>query len=308
MNEVHTVFTMENIMTKEKTIKQLLDQLEKVSGIRFSIENSSLNEEDTLNKLRDLLIHYSVIDNKDSFLMNYLKGLVPADDAVKAFHRYHIDDSKIYNCYYMESNKAYSEDIVSLIKSVIPDSGATILEMDSNHIAVLAEYSPSNSSEDIKQSALDLLDLLETEGYIQFKLAYDEPTNILNLPKAFTNAGMAMSIGNIFYGRERIFHFNELGLGRLLYNIPKEECEAFLNNKVNVNALSTIDEEILGSVLTFFENDLSIAETARKQFLHRNTLIYRLDKFQSITGLDVRKFSDATTCLLALMLKDYINS
>lgn len=297
-----------NIMTKEKTIQQLLEQLEKASGIKFSIENTTLNDEETLNKLRELLIHYSVIDNKDSFLMNYLKGLVPADDAVKAFHRYHIDDSKVYNCYYMESNKAYSEDIVSLIKSVIPDSGATILEMDSNHIAVLAEYSPSNSSEDIRQSTLDLLDLLETEGYIQFKLAYDEPVNILNLPTAYANAEMAMSIGNIFYSRERIFHYNELGLGRLLYNISKKDCEAFLNNKVNVNALSTIDEEILGSVLTFFENDLSIAETARKQFLHRNTLIYRLDKFQSITGLDVRKFSDATTCLLALMLKDYINS
>ena len=117
-----------------------------------------------------------------------------------------------------------------------------------------------------------------------------------------------MEIGNTFNSHGRIYSYEDLGLGRLLYNVPPSEIKAYLNKHINIDILSQIDAETLSLINAFFEHDLSLAETARQTFIHRNTLIYRLDKFADLTGYDVRKFSDAITVKISLMLYNYIKA
>ena len=151
--------------------------------------------------------------------------------------------------------------------------------------------------------------MLEAEAFTSFKLSYSKSVNTFKeLPASYKDSILAMNIGNTFNSNGRIYCYDDLGLGRLLYNIPGEEVEAYLNKHINIDLLSQIDEETLNLLESFFANDLSLAETSRKMFIHRNTLIYRLDKFADLTGYDVRKFSDAITVKISLMLYNYINS
>ena len=117
---------------------------------------------------------------------------------------------------------------------------------------------------------------------------------------------MALNVGKIFYAHKEILAYNELGIGRLIHQLPYSLCEMFLKEVFRGNAIDFFDKETLSTVNAFFENDLNISETARKMYLHRNTLGYRLDKIQKNTGLDVRRFDDALTFKIALMVSDHM--
>ena len=181
--------------------------------------------------------------------------------------------------------------------------------MDSKHIALVINFETAPSSEEILQTASSYLDMLETEAFTSFKLSYSKAvSSFKELPSAYNDAITAMEIGNTFNSHGRIYSYEDLGLGRLLYNVPPSEIKAYLNKHINIDILSQIDAETLSLINAFFEHDLSLAETARQTFIHRNTLIYRLDKFADLTGYDVRKFSDAITVKLSLMLYNYIRA
>ena len=117
---------------------------------------------------------------------------------------------------------------------------------------------------------------------------------------------MALDVGRIFYVEKNILAYNELGIGRLIHQLPISLCEMFLQEVFHGNAIEQFDKETLVTVNSFFENNLNISETARKMYLHRNTLGYRLDKITRTTGLDVKKFDDALTFKIALMVSDHM--
>ena len=117
-----------------------------------------------------------------------------------------------------------------------------------------------------------------------------------------------MYVGRIFYEEKNILAYNELGIGRLIHQLPVSLCEMFLNEVFSGKAVEQFDEETLSTVHKFFENNLNISETARQLFLHRNTLVYRLEKIQKKTGLDVRVFDDALTFKIALMVANHMKS
>lgn len=296
-------------MEFEAKKEKLLNQIEKASGISFNVSSSSLSDDELLIRLKDILNHYTVMDNRSSFLRSYVLGSLSQQDIAGAMHKYHFSENSLTMLYLLESTHSFGDDVIPLIKSLLLNPTDEAIEIDSEHILVMEQYSSSPSTYDISQHALELLDILETEAFVPFKISYDKPCSAFSkLPKAYNDIVLSMKIGNIFFSSQRTFCFSELGLGRLLFNVPEEERQAFLDNHIDLEVFKDIDEEILNTLDEFFENDLSIAETARQQFIHRNTLIYRLDKFESLTGLDVRKFSDAITCKVALMLISYMNT
>lgn len=296
-------------MQFEEKKDKLLNQLNKASGIRFEISESDLSDEDTINKLRELLLHFNTMENKSAFYKEYFTGELSASEAALRLNRFHIKDIENRFLFYLESKHEYSADAVSLLKSLRQNAKDEIIEMDPHHIVLISHLSDEFNLDDIDMYANQILDMLESEAYSNFKLSYHEPAATFSqLLTSYNSIVMAMQIGNTFFNENRIYNFAELGMGRLLYNVPISECEAFLSKNISVDILSSIDEETLSTLDSFFENDLSIAETARQLFVHRNTLIYRLDKFAELTGLDVRKFNDAITCKISLMLFDYIKS
>ncbi len=294
-------------LNEKKT--KLLDQLNKATGINFEIADSELSDEDTINKLKEMVVRFNVLDSKSSFYRSYLTRELSYSDAAGYIHRFHIKEDTCRMVFYLESQTNFSKEAISLLKSLLPDSQDTLVEIDGKHVVLVVHFEDEPDDEDIDQFCHEFLDMLESEAYISAKASFDLLIKkFTDLPNAYKDSVIAMHIGNIFKNSDRIYSYSTLGLGRLLYNIPENEIETYLNNHIDVATLSDIDQETLNLIDAFFDNDLSLAETSRQMFIHRNTLIYRLDKFADLTGYDVRKFSDAITVKISLMLYNYINS
>ena len=289
--------------------EKLLEQLSKATGINFQITDSELSDEETVNKLKEMVVRFNVLDSKSSFYRAYLTRELSYSDAAAYIHRFHIDENAIRMLFYLESQVDYPKEAVSLLKSLLPDSQDALVQIDSKHIAIIVHFDTIPSDEDILQYCNEFLDMLESEAFLSFKVSYDLPiSKFTELPNSYKDIVLAMHIGNIFRSSDHVYSYSTMGLGRLLYNIPEDEVETYLNNHINIDILAQLDVETLNLLEAFFDNDLSLAETSRKMFIHRNTLIYRLDKFADLTGYDVRKFSDAITVKLSLMLYNYIRS
>ena len=296
-------------MNIEDKKNKLLEQLNKATGINFSISDSDLSDEETVNKLKEMVVRFNVLDSKSAFYRSFLTRELSYSDAAGYIHRFHINEDMPRMLFYLESQGDYSKEVVSLLKSLLPDSQDALVQIDSKHIALIVHFEKTPDSEEINQYCMEFLDMLESEAFMSFKVSYDLPINkFTELPTSYKDIVLAMHIGNIFKSSDHIYSYSTLGLGRLLYNIPADEVETYLNNHINIDLLSSLDAETLNLLEAFFDNDLSLAETSRKMFIHRNTLIYRLDKFADLTGYDVRKFSDAITVKLSLMLYNYIRA
>ena len=142
---------------------------------------------------------------------------------------------------------------------------------------------------------------------VNVRVSYGTIVNELKeVSKSYKEAGMALDVGRIFYAEKSVLAYNELGIGRLIHQLPVSLCEMFLQEVFEGRAATQFDEETLTTVNQFFENSLNISETARQLYIHRNTLVYRLEKLQKLTGLDVRVFDDAMTFKIALMVASHM--
>ena len=134
-----------------------------------------------------------------------------------------------------------------------------------------------------------------------------EAQSLRDVARSYKDAQTALKIGQIFETEKSIVDYNHLGIGRLIYQLPTTLCRLFLNEVFKEGVLETIDSETMMTIQKFFENNLNVSETSRQLFIHRNTLVYRLDKIQKITGMDLRKFDDAIYFKVAMMVKRYLD-
>ena len=132
--------------------------------------------------------------------------------------------------------------------------------------------------------------------------------HLRELAKVYKEAQIAIEVGKVFDTERYVINYENLGIGRLIYQLPTTLCEMFLQEVFKKNPIDALDQETLFTIYKFFENNLNVSETARKLFVHRNTLVYRLEKIKKLTGLDLREFDDAITFKVALMVKKYLTS
>ena len=129
----------------------------------------------------------------------------------------------------------------------------------------------------------------------------------IDLERSYKEAKMALLVGGIFENDRPIVNYNNLGIGRLIYQIPVEFCKLFLNEVFRTGSFEMLDTETMLTIQKFFENNLNVSETSRQLYVHRNTLVYRLDKIEKITGLDLRRFDDAIIFKVAMLVKRYLD-
>ena len=125
--------------------------------------------------------------------------------------------------------------------------------------------------------------------------------------RSYKEARMALNVGKIFFAERQIIAYSSLGIGRLIYQLPVPLCKMFIKEVFEGKSPDDFDEETLSTINKFFENSLNVSETSRQLYIHRNTLVYRLDKLQKQTGLDLRVFEDAITLKIALMVVKYMS-
>ena len=167
--------------------------------------------------------------------------------------------------------------------------------------------SDSDAVKEIQKAAEGILQLVKRENIKNVRIAYGTIVpEIKEVSRSYKEAKMALDVGKIFFDDRSIIAYSELGIGRLIYQLPIPLCKMFIKEIFGGKNPDDFDEETLTTINKFFENSLNVSETSRQLFIHRNTLVYRLDKIQKSTGLDLRVFEDAITFRIALMVVKYM--
>lgn len=182
-----------------------------------------------------------------------------------------------------------------------------VTAVDEGHVILVKAVESTEDYQDLNQTAKTIVDTLNMEAMVSVRAAYGTIVDELkDVSRSYKEAGIALEVGRVFYIDRNVLAYNELGIGRLIHQLPGSLCEMFLKEVFEGDCVNQFEDEELATVYTFFENNLNISETARQLFVHRNTLVYRLEKIQKKTGLDVRVFDDALTFKIAMMVADHM--
>lgn len=183
-----------------------------------------------------------------------------------------------------------------------------VTSVDEKHVILVKELETTDGYQEIQRMAEAMADTLNMEAMVGVRVSYGTIVEELkDVSRSYKEADMAMEIGRVFYEEKRVLAYKVLGIGRLIHQLPKSLCEMFLEEVYEGNAVASFEDEELAAVYTFFDNNLNISETARTLYVHRNTLVYRLEKIQKKTGLDVRVFEDAMMFKIAMMVEKHIS-
>ncbi len=199
---------------------------------------------------------------------------------------------------------------LDVVSNMFPDKQKDfVISISENEIALVHEVSPSDKSQDFIKIAEAVRDTLKSELLTKTEIGIGTVAFALkDLAVSYKEAQSAINVGKMFDTEREIMSYENLGIGRLIYQLPTTLCEMFLSEVFHDNSLEALDSETLMTIQKFFENNLNVSETSRNLFVHRNTLVYRLEKIKKITGLDLREFDDAIIFRVALMVKKYLSS
>ncbi len=182
-----------------------------------------------------------------------------------------------------------------------------ITAVDEKNIILVKEVKPAEDYGDLEKTANMVLDMLNTEAMTKVHVSFGTIVgDIKEVSRSYKEAKMALDVGKIFYSGKNVVAYSNLGIGRLIYQLPLPLCRMFIREVFENKSPDDFDEETLATINKFFENSLNVSETSRQLYIHRNTLVYRLDKLQKSTGLDLRVFEDAITFKIALMVVKYM--
>ncbi|MCD7755627.1 MAG: helix-turn-helix domain-containing protein [Firmicutes bacterium] len=199
---------------------------------------------------------------------------------------------------------------VDVLSNMFPDrSQDFVLSINETDIAVVKQITSTTTGEDLEKLAQSMEDTLKNELFIKTVIGFGTVADHLrSLADSYKDAQTAIDVGKVFDTEKSIINYENLGIGRLIYQLPTTLCEIFLSEVFKKNSIDSLDQETLFTINKFFENNLNVSETSRKLFVHRNTLVYRLEKIKKLTGLDLRQFDHAIVFKVALMVRKYLAS
>ena len=184
-----------------------------------------------------------------------------------------------------------------------------VLSINETDIAVIKQLSAPAAADELEKLAKTMEDTLKNELFVKTVIGIGTVAEHLReLSDAYKEAQTAIEVGKVFDTEKSIMHYENLGIGRLIYQLPTTLCDIFLSEVFKKNSIDSLDQETLFTINKFFENNLNVSETSRKLFVHRNTLVYRLEKIKKLTGLDLRQFDHAIVFKVALMVRKYLSS
>ena len=262
-------------------------------------------------QLQGLLIAYKERYDKDNFVKNLLLDNLLLVDIYMRAKKLHIENNVARCVFLIESNndRDTNASVIDVIRGIYPIKNRDfITAVDENNIILVKDVSDDSSRTALEKTASTIGDMLSSEAMGRARIAMGSVVNDLrDISRSYKEAKIALEVGKIFYEEKNIINYNRLGIGRLIYQLPLPLCKMYIEEIFKDIRVEDFDEETLNTVNKFFENSLNISETSRQLYIHRNTLVYRLDKLPKNTGLDVRTFDDAITFKIALMVAKYMN-
>ncbi len=315
--------------TSERNIQQILDSDEQLIVLngrgyqKVNINNryeyivflDSDNEESlkylsliALN-VKNMGVYYDEKFDRSNFIRNILlNNILPGDITLRAKELR--VTSNAYRVVFLVKTKGIKdahpyEVILSLFPNRMKDF---IVVIDDESSVLVKELKSEDDLKEVERIAKIIIDTLNTELMVRAMVGIGTiVSNIREIGRSYKEAQTALLVGGIFENEKTIINYNNLGIGRLIYQLPTTLCKLFLNEVFKDNSLDMLDSEIIHTIQKFFENNLNVSETSRQLYVHRNTLVYRLDKIQKLTGLDLRKFDDALIFKFSMMVKKYLD-
>ena len=259
-------------------------------------------------QIESLLTAYMEKSDKNVFMQNLLLGSYSEVDAFNRAKKLHITTTVRRAVFLVETKQSKDENALATIRNIFAAKTRDfITAIDDSGIIILRELQPSEDYSDLDDIAHMLVDMLNTEAMTKVHVAYGTIVgDIKEVSRSYKEAKMALDVGKIFYSSKNVVAYSNLGIGRLIYQLPLPLCRMFIKEIFDGKNPDEFDEETLTTINKFFENSLNVSETSRQLYIHRNTLVYRLDKLQKSTGLDLRVFEDAITFKIALMVVKYM--
>ncbi|MBQ8391039.1 MAG: helix-turn-helix domain-containing protein [Clostridia bacterium] len=248
--------------------------------------------------------------DKTNFIKNMLAdSVLPGDIFLKSkeLHlAFDVDRAVFALCY----DEIRGVDVFDIISKIFPDNGKDfVIDLDNNMIAIVAEVKMGTTTAELEKLASKIVDTVTSEAMVDVNIGIGTvASSIKDIAKSYKEARIALEVGKVFDGDKFIMNYDNLGIARLIYQLPTTLCELFLSEVFKKDSIDSLDSETLHTIHKFFENNLNVSETSRQLYVHRNTLVYRLDKVRKMTGLDLRIFDHAIVFKVALMVKKYLVS
>ena len=260
-------------------------------------------------QVQSLLVAYKERFDKDNFIKNLLLDNLLLVDIYNRAKKLHIDTEAKRVIFIIETS--HEKDSVALdnVRNLLGGKSRDfVTAVDEKNIIVVKELADKAGSRELEKMAKEMMEILRAESEDdKIHIAYGTVVNdIKKVSKSYKEAKLALDVGKIFFDEKDIVAYSTLGIGRLIYQLPIPLCKMFIKEIFEGKSPDEFDEETLTTINKFFENSLNVSETSRQLYIHRNTLVYRLDKLQKSTGLDLRVFEDAITFKIALMVVKYM--
>ena len=248
--------------------------------------------------------------DKGSFIKNIiLDNILPSDIYVKS-KELHFNTEEVRIVFLVKFYSRTDMMPFEMLQNMFPDKSKDyVISVGEQDVVLVKDIKPGTERKEIEKMAANIVTTLNNEYYAKVAIGISTVVdNIKDLARAYKEAQVALDVGKVFETEKNIISYEKLGIGRLIYQLPTTMCEMFLQEVFKKGSLDSLDKETLMTIQCFFENNLNVSETSRKLFVHRNTLVYRLEKIRKLTGLDLREFEHAITFKVALMVQKYLKS
>lgn len=260
--------------------------------------------------LSNIKQYYDEKYDRNNFIKNViLDNVLPGDIVIKA-RELHFNAEISRAVFLIRIVSANDISAYDVIQNLFPDKNKDfVFNITESDIILVKELKSTVDSKDLEKLARSIADTLSSEFYTRVNVGIGTAVvGVKDLARSFKEAQMALEVGKVFDTDKVIVSYDNLGIARLIYHLPTTLCETFLHEVFKVGSIDSLDHETLFTIQKFFENNLNVSETSRKLFVHRNTLVYRLEKIKKLTGLDLREFDHAIIFKIALMVKKYLSA
>lgn len=298
-------------MDSMQQLDQTLNELCRITGLPLNLTlTDEMDPEVVQQQLLALCNTYREANNREVVLRRYLLQLITQDEFYTSASRMHMHLNSTWALFLIQLNHDICEEAITVLKNLYPDTYSMVFSIRQDQIVVAREI-PDPKKLNIKERAYEMVNALNSELMVNAIIAYGKlAAGLEELSQIFQEAELTLQIGSIFFPDRTVLSYNELGVGSLIYALPKETCQKYIIHNLEERFLTDgsifFENEILETADCFLRCNLNIAETARQIHVHRNTLLYRLEQIQNETGLDIRNFQSAMTFKLCSLILHYL--
>ncbi len=292
------------------------DELQYILVAKGSSDDVYMIGRIAVSQMQGLIIAYKERFDRNNFFQNLLLDNLLLVDIYNRAKKLHVEVVQPRAVFLIETRQEKDSTVTELLKGMFTSqAGDYITAVDETSVILIKaldrepgiQTDREKEMQYLDQIAHTIVDMMNSEAMLNVNVAYGTVVEELkDVSKSYKEAKMALDVGKIFYAEQSVSAYNKLGIGRLIYQLPVNLCKIFIEEIFGDNLPLDLDEETLTTINKFFENNLNVSETSRQLFVHRNTLVYRIEKLQKSSGLDIRVFDDALTFKIALMVVNYM--